>query len=162
KLSITIGGNTIYECADVTLPVGFSYFIPGSKLAQLRRITVEMLEKAYTSDIVRVSNAGIRHGVIPPEYSHPVMYNIANTEARQFYADCGMNGTVPAFELHSDGSVPLMQCRHCLRYTLGYCMKHGGRKPSWREPLWLSLPDGRRFRLEFDCHRCQMNVMSES
>ncbi len=155
-------GNTIYECADVTLPVGFSYFIPGSKLAQLRRITVEMLEKAYTSDIVRVSNAGIRHGVIPPEYSHPVMYNIANTEARQFYADCGMNGTVPAFELHSDGSVPLMQCRHCLRYTLGYCMKHGGRKPSWREPLWLSLPDGRRFRLEFDCHRCQMNVMSES
>ena len=51
-----------------------------------------------------------------------------------------------------------MQCRHCLRYALGYCVKHGGRKPQWREPLFLRLGDGTRFRLEFDCQHCQMNV----
>ena len=51
-----------------------------------------------------------------------------------------------------------MQCRHCIRYSLGYCVKNGGKRPSWREPLSLVLGDGRRFRLEFDCQHCQMNV----
>jgi len=55
---------------------------------------------------------------------------------------------------------PLMQCRHCLRYSLGYCPKHGGRRAPWREPLYLRLGDGRRFRLEFDCQHCQMNVVA--
>ena len=30
----------------------------------------------------------------------------------------------------------------------------------WREPMYLRLGDGRRFRLEFDCRECQMNVYS--
>ena len=79
--------------------------------------------------------------------------NIANHEARDFY---GANA-LTAYELHPDGR-PLMQCRHCLRYALGYCVKHGGQAPRWREPLYLVLGDGRRFRLEFDCKHCQMNV----
>ena len=54
----------------------------------------------------------------------------------------------------------LMQCRHCLRYSYGYCVKNGGKKPVWREPLRLVLPDGRRFPLQFDCKNCQMNVYS--
>ena len=53
---------------------------------------------------------------------------------------------------------PLMQCRHCLRYALGRCVKHGGKHPDWREPLHLVLENGRRFRLEFDCKHCQMNL----
>lgn len=59
------------------------------------------------------------------------------------------------------GESLLMQCRHCIRYSLGYCVKRGGKKPSWREPLFLQLGDGRRFRLEFACNECQMNLYSE-
>ena len=51
-----------------------------------------------------------------------------------------------------------MQCRHCIRYSLGYCVKRGGKRPQWHEPLSLRLGDGRSFRLEFDCKNCQMNV----
>ena len=51
-----------------------------------------------------------------------------------------------------------MQCRYCLRYALGYCVKRGGRPSPYREPYFLCLPDGRRFRLQFDCAKCQMNV----
>ena len=56
---------------------------------------------------------------------------------------------------------PLMTCRYCLRYALGYCVRRGGKRPQWREPLHLVLPDGRQFRLEFDCQDCQMNVYAE-
>ena len=55
-----------------------------------------------------------------------------------------------------------MQCRHCLRYSLGFCVKNGGRKPQWCEPLQLRLADGRCFPVEFDCRHCQMNIYAES
>lgn len=55
----------------------------------------------------------------------------------------------------------LMTCRYCLRHELGFCVKHGGKRPGWREPLFLRLGDGRRFRLEFNCVSCQMNVYAD-
>ena len=57
---------------------------------------------------------------------------------------------------------PLMQCRYCLRHELGFCEKHGGRKPVWREPLQLRLGDGRLFRLRFNCKLCQMEVYANN
>ena len=62
--------------------------------------------------------------------------------------------------LEKNGESLIMQCRHCLRYSLGYCVKRGGKKPSWKEPLFLELGDGRKFRLEFACKECQMNIYS--
>ena len=81
------------------------------------------------------------------------LYNVSNRLSQQFY---GLKD-LTAYELKG-GSGPIMQCRHCIRYSLGYCVKHGGKRPTWREPLSLVLGDGRRFRLEFDCQHCQMNV----
>ena len=66
-----------------------------------------------------------------------------------------------AFELRG-GEGPLMQCRHCLRYAFGYCVRHGGSKPQWKEPVALRLSDGRKFQLQFDCKNCQMNVYAGS
>lgn len=55
----------------------------------------------------------------------------------------------------------LMQCRHCLRHSLGRCVRHGGKRPEWREPLRLRLGDGKTFTLQFDCGRCQMNLLPD-
>ena len=119
--------------------------------------------------------------VNPAQYQQlPYLYNISNDAARKFYEQQGLTKVDSAFELQYPAGVPngskptdksfsiqgdkeavsnlLMQCRHCIRYSLGYCVKRGGQKPTWREPLFLELPDKRRFRLEFDCKNCQMNV----
>jgi putative protease len=65
-----------------------------------------------------------------------------------------------AYELHPTPDALLMQCRHCIRYSLGYCVRRGGARPTWHERLYLRLGDGCRFRLEFDCRNCQMNLYS--
>ena len=119
--------------------------------------------------------------VNPAQYQQlPYLYNISNDAARKFYEQQGLTKAEPAFEIqYSSGATNgsdssnkafsikgdkeavshlLMQCRHCIRYSLGYCVKRGGQRPTWREPLFLELPDKRRFRLEFDCKNCQMNV----
>lgn len=168
-------GGTPYECHSVQLvPPGFNYFIPSSQLAEWRRQLVSSLNNETESPSLREGRGGPlptlcedRGGlppreVLPPAYDHPYLYNAANREARRFYAAQGVAGAtsfeVPAGQGRPSGEVLLMQCRHCLRYSLGCCVKNGGEKPYWKEPLYLVSGDGRRFRLEFDCRNCQMNV----
>ncbi len=154
RLQLSKLGGTIYECADVTFDEGFNFFVPNSVLSELRRQLIDALAHAENAPIVHTSRkASAPQSSCPSDYVYPYLYNIANQQARAFYhAD-----DLTAYELRG-GDGPLMQCRHCLRYALGYCVKHGGKRPTWREPLSLRLGDGRLFRLEFDCKHCQMNV----
>jgi len=142
-------GGTAYECSGVDLPDDFNFFIPSSLLSDLRRQLVDAL--SGSSSIYTISRNSRTSCSASP--SGPFDPNISNHLAQQFYdAD-----RLTAYELRPDDR-PLMQCRHCLRYSLGCCVKHGGQKPTWREPLMLRLGDGRLFSLEFDCKHCQMNV----
>lgn len=157
-------GGTAYECADLKVQPDFNYFIPASLLSDLRRRLVEAMDNHLSTTPIHhtpttaapegpTSIADTTTSQEPPHYPIPYLYNIANQLSRQFYdAD-----TLTAYELRG-GDGPLMQCRHCLRFELGYCVKHGGKQSKWREPLFLRLADGRRLRLEFDCKHCQMNV----
>ncbi len=147
-------GGTPYECSRVELAADFNYFIPSSLLSELRRQLVLSLSKE-SGPLPAESHIQENPGT-PPPYPHAYLYNIANQLARDFYGA----KEVSAYELKG-GYGPIMQCRHCLRYALGHCVKHGGTKPLWREPLMLRLGDGRRFPLEFDCKNCQMNVYAE-
>ena len=164
-------GGTIYECLEVEIRNDADrYFIPSSVLTDLRR---SLVSSSLRTGIAQESS----HAEAPcdtpssvkawqPEYArYSYLYNIANQSARTFYQAHGMAKADYAFELRNEAErqddVLLMQCRHCLRYSLGYCVKRGGRKPTWKEPLFLRLGDGRKFRLQFACNVCQMNVYSE-
>ncbi len=153
-------GGTIFECCGVEVPDDFHYFIPSSVLADLRRRWVKQrMETIVTSRPFSSDKSWpIAHKYAsPPGYPHAYLYNIANSMACEFYG-----GDEPtAFELRG-GEGPLMQCRHCLRYAFGYCVRHGGSKPQWKEPVALRLSDGRKFQLQFDCKNCQMNVYAGS
>lgn len=171
-------GGTIYECREVEIKnQADNYFIPSSVLTELRRNLIEDIEKNadISSEAKTVSNhlsnaeGDNKVKVWQREYGkYGYLYNIANKSAHEFYKQHGMNHTENAFEL-SKTSIQgtktddclIMQCRHCIRYSLGYCVKRGGRKPTWKEPLYLELGDGRRFRLEFACNVCQMNIYSD-
>ena len=152
-------GDTIYTCTAVDIPEDFNYFIPNSQLSEMRRQLVEKLasDSSSSRDSRNSRNSRESRESSHPGYPYPYLYNISNQKACDFYGAKGLT----AFELKG-GDGPIMQCRHCIRYSLGYCVKHGGQRPSWHEPLSLVLGDGRRFRLEFDCQHCQMNVYAEA
>ena len=175
-------GGTIYECREVEIKnQADNYFIPSSILTELRRNLMEDIEKNadISSSVKAVSGGSLSSAedglqeskvkVWQREYGkYGYLYNIANKSAHEFYKLHGMNHTENAFELSKTsfqgtktGESLIMQCRHCIRYSLGYCVKRGGRKPTWKEPLYLELGDGRRFRLEFACNVCQMNIYSD-
>src|SRR5574344_951622 len=152
-------GNTPYECSGVEIQGDADkYFIPSSILSVLRRSAIEGINvhSSYKS-LLGEGGESLPVDVMQNRFSY--LYNIANNSAKAFYENQGLKHIFPAFELNQPkGDVLLMQCRHCLRYTLGFCVKHGGEKPSWKEPLTLCLTDGKTFRLEFDCVACKMNI----
>ena len=157
-------GNTPYRCERVKIvDEADRYFIPSSLLTDLRRDLTEKLqadvEKKAVREITDKAGTAVKVAWQSEYKKFPYLYNIANESAVKFYEQENLGEVVPAYEV--DGSVanPLvMQCRHCIRYSLGFCVKRGGRKPVWHEPLFLTLSDGRRFQLEFKCDECQMNI----
>ena len=158
-------GGTPYECSRVEFPDDFNYFIPSSFLSELRHLIIKELQTSEKGAAYRVDRCRLTGRQVPPIGSIGAAYlrdsyelNISNRLARAFYAGQGLPEATPAFELQHPENALLMQCRHCLRYALGGCVKHGGRKLPYHEPLFLRLGDGRRFRLDFDCKNCQMNV----
>lgn len=160
-------GDTPFSCIGTILrPQDFNFFIPSSLLAASRRDVTARLSDAI-SDYVRrlrdnTTSSSDKPSTPPPHMPVPYMYNISNHVSRAFYEACGVDNAGYAFEVRPPARHPvIMQCRHCLRYSLGCCANHGGKRPSWREPLFLTLPDGRRFPLEFDCKNCQMNIYAE-
>lgn len=173
-------GDTPY-LADVIELEGQAdaYFIPSSALATLRRDVVQAIELERPSDVeTQSAHPSISPTVQParklsgtlawqPEYrKFTYLYNIANTLSKSFYQREGLSNVADAYEVSQgadegskrNDSVLVMQCRHCLRYSLGHCVRRGGKQPTWKEPLYLRLGDGRRFRLEFKCDECQMNI----
>lgn len=158
-------GNTPFECEEIEFyPAAFNFFIPSSLLAEMRRLMTEKLsgclqKRAKEDGEKRKSTGTDGSNLYPKHYQY--LYNVSNHLARQFYADNGLDGLADAFELKQPAEPLLMQCKHCIKYSLGHCVKHGGSKPEWREPLFLRLADGRRFRLRFNCSVCRMDVYSE-
>ena len=152
-------GNTPFVCEEITIEGDADrYFIPSSQLAELRRrisLSPALSGRRESHEEAILSNGEIVKSSYPQtDYTRqfPHTLNVKNHLAREFYAQQGID---------ADPNAPLqllMQCRHCLRYSLGHCTKHGGEPPTWREPLSLCLADGRRFRVAFDCQNCQMNI----
>lgn len=151
-------GDTPFVCESIDIPSDFNYFIPNSQLTELRQQIVQQFY-LYGLPLVSISNTDskrYRYHLFP--YWESYFYNIANHAARQFYEQQGLTTVADALEISEPPHAVLMQCRHCLRYALGYCVKNGGRHAEWKEPLRLRLGDGREFPIAFDCQHCQMNI----
>lgn len=121
-------GDTPYVCTDVEVRFSQPWFIPRSTLAEWRRKT------APTK---------------PPQ-----------REAFNPHFTKTLISPSPLGE--TEGGRPLMTCRFCLRHAWGQCLRESeklkAKSEKWREPLFLVLGDGRRFRLAFDCKKCEMKV----
>lgn len=151
-------GGTPFVADSITIQSDVdSPFIPSSMLAALRRATLEAERtNDHHANTGGVVDNGTYDRVDAPLYPIPYLYNAANEFAKDFYARHGVEDAA-AFD---SASQLLMQCRYCLRNELGYCTK-SGRKAPWREPLTLSLDDGKEFALKFNCRKCEMEVWTK-
>lgn len=166
-------GGTIFECEAVDLDLQDNWFVPSSLWAEWRRQVVDRLMQA------RRVNFPVLYRKIPTEFTKTLranqkkedkplqgvqltyLANVMNRRAEAFYTSLGAVVSEPAYEKKEPKDAVLMFCKHCLRFSMGWCPKNGGRRSPFREPYYLVSGDGRRFRLEFDCKQCQMKVYAD-
>ena len=152
-------GNTPFE-AQGEMKICFSgqWFLPLSVVTDWRRQVVNRL-----LEVRRIRYRRELQVWKPTEHPFPVttltyLGNVMNAEARRFYLAHGVASVAPAYEAQTVSGAALMFCRHCLRYSMGWCPTHQKGRSPYREPYYLVSSDGRRFRLSFDCKCCQMKV----
>jgi collagenase-like PrtC family protease len=151
-------GNTPFEAERVDIDFTENWFLPASVLADFRRQAIEKLIAARRINYRR-ELAVLRpttHAF--PQTTLTYLGNVMNARAASFYGGHGVASIAPAFEQTPVEKAVLMFCKHCLRYSMGWCPVHQRERSPYREPYYLVSTDGKRFRLEFDCRNCQMKV----
>ena len=155
-------GNTPFEAKNISIDFSDNWFIPSSELSELRRNAVEKLLEArkinYNREVFRMKESKAKFPVGTLTY----LGNVMNSSAAEFYKNHGVLKVMPAFEKEPPKDAVLMFCKHCIRYSMGWCPVHHKVRSPFREPYYLVSSDGRRFRLEFDCKQCQMKVLSDN
>lgn len=147
-------GGTIYRLREAKVPG--DVFIPASLLSQLRRETVELLDRAHRiTRAIDKRRPEDRTALCPTPELTPAD-NVANRLAEQLYRDHGVSEIVPALEAGATltTATPLMHTRYCLRRQLGACLKG---KNANRLPRDLYLKTGTTLlKVTCDCKNCEM------
>lgn len=154
-------GNTPFEAQEVEIEFADNWFLPASVLADLRRQAVEKLLSVRTTNYQQEVAVWKPTTHAYPQTALTYLGNVMNTRAASFYQEHGVQQIAPAYEKEPVKDAVLMFCKHCLRYSMGWCPIHQRVRSPYREPYYLLSNDGKRFRLEFDCKNCQMKVKTE-
>ena len=151
-------GNTPFEVERFEIACTDNWFIPSSLLSECRRAGIEKLLQArrigYPQEVATMPQTN--HSFPISELTY--LGNVMNEASASFYRQHGVTKIAPAFEKQAPSQAVLMFCKHCLRYSMGWCPVRHRVKSPYREPYYLVSSDGKRFRLEFDCKQCMMKV----
>lgn len=171
-------GDTKYRLRNLSIEYKKNWFIPSSLLSEWRRLLVKdtelyVNEKALTKKETIQNNNTEQFSFKDLDVLNPVGLNVFNRKSWSFYEDKGLEPTELAYEREHQQDIPVMYCKHCIKYAMGWCMKSRVSNKNAAEgnvrlinksvndkdsSLYLALANGQRFRLEFDCKRCLMKV----
>ena len=151
-------GNTPFEAKKIEISFAKNWFLPASVLADFRRQAVEKLIAARKINYRQELAVWKQTTHAFPQTTLTYLGNVMNTRAVSFYQDHGVQRVAEAYEKTQLEDAILMFCKHCLRYSMGWCPIHQRERSPYKEPYYLVSNDGKCFRLEFDCKNCQMKV----
>lgn len=151
-------GDSIFNAKKVIIETQQNYFFPVSLLNRLRRETTEALINKRVSRYLRSERQPEEKNYPYPERKLDYKGNVLNQKAVKFFKRHGVENIDFAME-HPDTQIKnplLMTTRLCLRRAFKLC---GQNKP--QPPLFLTDNRGNRFKIQFDCHHCQMNIFPD-
>jgi collagenase-like PrtC family protease len=160
KKNISKTGNTPFIADEVIVELSNAWFLPISKINELRREVLEQLIDVRVKDYVRKE-----HKIEKTTHPYPVekldfMYNVSNELARKFYHRHGVTEIEKAFELQWDpGKARVMTTKYCVKYELGKCPKYQRNTMGEKvvEPLVLKHGEN-EYKLKFNCKPCEMEI----
>lgn len=150
-------GDTIFRVDRVAIG-GELRFVPLSKLGALRREALERLTEQRSKLRPEHHFATEDPTEQMPQKRLDGHWNVVNRLSEQFYRDHGVEHVERGLDLRADlHGERVLFSSYCLRRELGECLREGSKL---RDPLYVEH-GAFRYRLEFDCKHCQMNLIYE-
>ena len=160
KTNLGKTGNTPFMADKIEVEFSSNWFLPISKINELRRMALEQLIT------IRVDSYHVEEfQITKTNHPYPVqkldfMYNVSNKMARKFYERHGVTEIEKAFELQWDpGKARVMTTKYCVKYELGKCPKFQRNTMGEKlvEPLTLKHGEN-EYKLKFNCKPCEMEI----
>ena len=160
KKNLSKTGNTPFIVDSINIAFSQHWFLPTSKVNEVRRAVLEQLIEIRVKEYVREE-----FQLTKTDHPYPVKeldftYNVSNKMARAFYHRHGVTEIEKAFEIQWDpGKSRVMVTKYCVKYELGKCARFQrdtmGEKVV--EPLSLKHGDN-EYKLKFNCKPCEMEI----
>ncbi|WP_396209194.1 U32 family peptidase [Flavobacterium sp.] len=160
KKNLAKTGFTPYTATEITIDFSENWFLPISKINEMRRTVFEQLSEIRLKNYVRKEHQLEKTSHPYPETKLDFMYNVANKTARKFYERHGVTEIEKAFELQWDpGKSRVMTTKYCIKYELERCPKYHPehRDKKVKEPLVLKQGE-LEYKLKFNCKPCEMEI----
>jgi len=153
-------GNTPFVADEVEVEFSQDWFLPNSKVNEIRREALEVLAETRVREYQRDEKP-----IVKTDHPYPVKeldftYNVSNKFARAFYKRHGVTEIEKAFELQWDpGKSRVMVTKYCVKYELGKCprFQRATMGEKLTEPLTLKHGEV-EYKLKFNCKPCEMEI----
>ncbi len=160
KKNLSKTGNTPFVVDEVTVDFSNNWFLPSSKVNELRREVLENLIDIRIKEYHREEKAIVKTDHPFPVKELDFTFNVSNRLARAFYKRHGVTEIEKAFELQWDpGKSRVMTTKYCVKYELGKCPKFQRDTMGAKliEPLTLQHGEN-EYKLKFNCKPCEMEI----
>lgn len=160
KTNLAKTGNTPFIVDDIQVNFSNNWFLPISKVNEIRREALEQLIDIRVNDYHREE-----FQITKTDHPYPVekldfTYNVSNHLAKAFYKRHGVTEIEKAFELQWDpGKARVMTTKYCVKYELGKCARFQRETMDEKvvEPLTLTHGEN-AYKLKFNCKPCEMEI----
>ncbi len=160
KKNLAKTGNTPFITDDVEVVFSQDWFLPNSKVNDVRRQALEQLVENRINGYEREV-----HPVVKTDHPYPLQsldftFNVSNKLARAFYHRHGVTDIEKAFELQWDpGKSRVMVTKYCVKYELGKCPRYQRATMGEKVAEPLTLKHGAvEYKLKFNCKPCEMEI----
>lgn len=149
-------GGTPFEARSITIPK-CTVFLRAGFINELKAKSVDQLTTARIQHF-HPEDAHRDYSPTPLFRRADYLRNITNEAHRAVYEDFGATDIEYGLDKTEDyADKAVMTCKYCLRNELGWCHQRANSLKMPKDPLFL-VAGKHRFRLEFDCARCEMKI----
>ena len=160
KKNLSKTGNTPFIVDDIAVEFSNNWFLPISKINDIRRVVLDQLIDVRLKEYKRVEIQ-----IVKTDHPYPVSqldftYNVSNAMSRAFYKRHGVTDIEKAFELQWDpGKSRVMVTKYCVKYELGKCARFQKETMGEKVVEPLILKQGElEYKLKFNCKPCEMEI----
>ena len=160
KKNLIKTGNTVFIVDEIDVSLSNNWFLPISKINEMRREVLDNLVEIRISQYHREE-----FQLTKTDHPYPIekldfTYNVSNELAKNFYKRHGVSEIEKAFELQWDpGKSRVMVTKYCVKYELGKCARfqRATMGAKLAEPLTLKHGEN-EYKLKFNCKPCEMEI----